>query len=305
MNSILKFFASLLPSFERSQIQEDIEQLRKDVNDNLVPAFRAAARDMSGKGFKSALLNKFNAVYCYAFPQAKRGGFVEGILHFYAPVEANLAVIEEYVLELFAKDVTKEALTYRKVNIIQYLEMLRFVNRYSGRLLLRFLTAETGAVLGKGDQYDAALTPMELRWLNENQNAYIAAMKALNHQPAQLRAVLESIPDIVVIPERSEIVRQTVGADKLDPLKFGLINFALNANIHPLYHLRMVVAEQQVANYKRMLEEKRVLELRLLALKESYEGKQDAKLSQHIEYSAGRLEKLNYQIDKLTADYLG
>lgn len=303
MNSIIKFFASLLPNFERNQILEDIELLRTDAKENILPAYEAAARDMKSKGFRANVIKKFNDLFIHLFPQTRRVGFVEATLDFFAPMDQNLAVIQEYVQELFAKDVTKDALTYRKVNIIRYLETVRFVQRYASRLLLRTLAAETNVALGREGAVDSQLSPMELRWLVENQNAYFASVKALWHTPAQLRQVLESIPDIVVIPERAEIIRSTIGADKLDPLKFGLISFGLDANINPIYHFRMVYAEAQVAEYKRKVEEKRTLELRLLALKEAYEGKQDAKLAQNIEYSEGRLHRLNYQIDKLTAEY--
>lgn len=301
MHAILKFFASLLPNFERNQILEDIDLLRKDVTENLLPAYQAAARDMRGKGFKAAVVNKFNDMFVHLFPAVRRVGFVDGMVLFFQPMHENLNLMETYVQELFAKDVTKDAITYRKLNVIKYLEMVRFINKYAGRALLRVLAAETTAI--NGGTIDGQLSPMELRWLTENQSAYFQALQALWRTPAHLKEAFEDIPDIVVIPERAEMVRQTIGADKLDPLKMGFINFSLDAGINPIYHFRMVVAEAQVADYKRKVEEKRTLELRLLALKEAYEGKQDAKLAQQIEYSEGRLQKLNYNIDKLTAEY--
>jgi primosomal protein N'' len=51
------------------------------------------------------------------------------------------------------------------------------------------------------------------------------------------------------------------------------------------------------------MEEKRMLEFRLLQLKQAEEGKKDAKLQQQIEYTEGRLQKINYKLKKMEEKY--
>lgn len=292
------FFASLLPSFERNRITEDVDMLRKDLQDTLLPAYAAAAAMTKGKDFKAKALQDFNGLFIMMLPQYRRVGFVEGTLQFFNELPAKLDVLDALILELFAKDVTKDTITYRKAAILQYLETVRFASKFATRSLLRFLHVETSSQKGQSNHAEE-MTPVELKWLKDNQSAYLQALKLLSHPAKELAGLLGEIPDIAVVPERMEMVKQTVGGDKLDPFRFGLIS----ADINPIYHARLAYAEWQVKNYQAAIEEKRALELRLLAMSQAYEGKQDAKLSQQIEYSQGRLQKLNYAIAQMQEHY--
>lgn len=289
---IPQFFSALLPNFERSRIVEDLDMLRTEVKDNLLPAYKHAVQLTQGKPFKSALVNNFNEVFMITLPEYRRVGFLGGLLSFYTTLEDKLDIIDRMIPELFAKDVTKESITYRKASILQYLSAVRFVNEYSARSLLRFLSAEQLAALGKEDQIDVQLAPAELKWLNDNQQAYMQAIKVLSIPVKDLATALGQIPEITVVPERYEVVAQSVGRQNLDPLKLGLIS----GNWNPIYHLRSLWTERQVEAYKRDKETKRALELKLLALKQAYEGKEDARLGQQIEYVEGRIARLNKAI---------
>jgi hypothetical protein len=290
-----QFFAALLPNFERSRIVEDLDMLRTEVKDNLLPAFKHAAQLTHGKPFKSSLVNNFNEVFVMTMPEYKRVGFIGGLLSFYTTLDDKLEIIDKMIPELFAKDVTKESITYRKASILQYLSAVRFINEYSARSLLRFLTAEQFAALGKDEQIDTQLAPAELKWLTENQQAYLQAIKVLSIPVKDLATALGQIPEISVVPERYELVAQSVGYQNLDPLKLGLIS----GNWNPIYHLRSLWVERQVEAYKRDKELKRALELKLLALKQAYDGKEDARLGQQIEYVEGRIAKLSQSIHEM------
>lgn len=297
---ILKqFIASLLPSFERNRITEDVDLLRSELKDNVLPAYKSATALTKGRPFKTKLLQDFNGVFILNLPQYRRVGFIEGTYSILASMPAKLDMLEGMVMELFAKDVTKDTITYRKASILQYLETVRFVNKYAARSLLRFAAAETQSLHGSEDNLDQNLTAAELQWLTGNQSAYIAALKVLALPEKDLSATLKEIPDIAVVPERMEVVKHTVGDKKLDPLRLGFIA----ADKNPIYHLRMAYAEWQVKRYQENVEEKRVLELRILALKEAYAGKKDARLAHQIEYTEGRLQKLRYATQQMEERY--
>ena len=90
-----------------------------------------------------------------------------------------------------------------------------------------------------------------------------------------------------------------IGANRTDPFQFGLIPIVLN----PIYHVRMAIADWQVTRYKAAQEEKRMLEFKLLKLKLAQTGKKDARLDEQIEYTAGRLDKLNYKLKTMEEQY--
>lgn len=297
--NIMKFFSALLPSFERSRIVEDIDLLRTEVKDVVLPAYKQAASVTHGKKFGAKITQNFNELFVAAMPRYRNAGFVAGTLDFYSSLVDKLDMIDRLVGELFAKDVTKESLTYRKTAILQYLAAVRFANQYSARALLRYLAAEQNVALGREEAIDTQLSPGEKKWLEDNLAGYFQALKLLALPTKDLTSALNAIPEITVVPERYEVTKQTVGADKLDPLRLDLIS----ANYNPIYFIRSLWAEYQVETYKRDKETKRALEFRVLALKQAYEGTQDARIQQQIEYTEGRIAKISAELAEKEARY--
>lgn len=295
--NILKFFSALLPNFERSRIVEDIDLLRSEVKEILVPAYKQAVSVIHGRKYAAPITNNFNQLFIDTLPRYRTQGFIAGTLDFYQHVVEKLDVLEHMVLEQFAKDVTKETLTYRKAAILQYLSAVRFANEYAARSLLRYIAAEQAT--STGGSVDSQLTPGELKWLQDNMSGYFQVLKLLTLPTKDIAAALQSVPEITVVPERYDVVKQSVGADALDPLKLNFIS----ARFNPIYFIRQMHAEYQVEHYKRNKEVKRALEFRLLALRLAYEGKQDAKVAQQIEYFEGRIARLSASIAETEAQY--
>lgn len=291
----LPFFSKLLPNFERNNVAEDVQMLRDDIAHNLLPAYKQAATITHDRKFASQIVSDFDEVFRLSAPVYKRVGYFNGMIAFFTAMSDKLDLVAKLIPEEFSKDITKESLTYRKTALLQYLSVARFVNEYSARQLLRLVAAEQMSQLGKPDEIDAQLSPAEKTWLAENQSAYFQAIQFLSLPLKDLSSAFERIPEITVVPERFNEIVQTIGAGNLDPLSLGLIS----GNWNPIYHLRSLWVERQVEAYQRDKEAKRALELRLMALRKSYEGTQDAKLETQIKYVEGRLSRINHSINEM------
>jgi hypothetical protein len=110
--------------------------------------------------------------------------------------------------------------------------------------------------------------------------------------------VFEGIPDITVEVDNIDNVASATGLKNLDPLKIGAYGLVLN----PIYHLRMVYAEWQVARFDAAKEERKLLDYQILDMKNALEGKSDPKLERALEYSQDRMSKLNYKIEKMSVE---
>ena len=73
--------------------------------------------------------------------------------------------------------------------------------------------------------------------------------------------------------------------------------------LNPIYHIRIRIAEWQAAKYQEAKEERSMVELRLLSLKELKSGKDNARLEQQIEYNQERLSKLTAKIGRMEENY--
>lgn len=296
-----KYIRSLLPSFEKARVMEDIRLMREELLSNTLPPYENAARAFGKRKFEAKQIQDFEKEFSKAVKTKVRGNFIAVSAEALKEAKASLDVLEQLADEYYAEDIFKNGLTFLKANLLQYLEAISFAMRYSRKLLLWTYASETNVLENNTDKIGQELNGPERDWLGKHAETYFRVINILlTNNPKGIEKALTEIPDIVIEENNVDVVKRTVGMTKLDPFRLGLIPLAIN----PIYHVRMAIADWQVARVKAAQEEKRVLEYRLLHLKELDKGNTaDAKLQENIEYTESRLEKLNYRLAKLEDKY--
>lgn len=291
--SIGKYVSSLLPSFTRDTIEEDIRILREDLSHNTIPPFEAGAEYFKTEGLKSKSAKDFDKVFhrTVDVPRDIDGDYVYVTYRSLKRALETLRALEERLDKTFSKDVSGSAMSYGKANVLRYIETVSFATKYARKLLLWTYHEEH---MHFGRKLNEPFTKAEVKWLMDNRNGFLYSIKVLKNKPSEIVKALAAIPDMVVVPEEVPLAEQTVGANKLDPLRMNLVPVIGNL----IYHVRMAITEYQVEKYRAGQEEKRALEYRLLALKEARNGEHDAKLEQQIEYTENRIKKLNHKLAK-------
>lgn len=298
--NLKKFISSILPSFEKGRLVEDVALMKTELNETVVPPYEEAVLQYKGRKLRAKATQAFDREFQRVVKNTLRGDYVSVCSKVFNEVSKNYDELDTLVNKHFGRDVSASGMTYLKGNLIQYMEVLSFSMRYARRLLSWTLYEELKAVDGDTDWTDP-LTKAEKDWFWKNRETFYKCMRVLYTTKGELERKLSVIPDMIIVPEEVDVVVESVGRDKIDPLQMGIIPIALN----PIYHIRMAVAEWQVSRHKAAQEEKRALEYRLLALKEANEGKRDAKLEQAIEYTEGRIQKLNRKLAEMEEDLNG
>jgi hypothetical protein len=295
--SIAKYVASLIPSFQKSQIEEDVRLLKEELLNNTIAPYKGAADYFRRNGFKSKDTMEFDTTFSRQIRVESEmlGRYPITIYFGMMRCLENVNMVESRIDTIIGRDLAATGLSYSKANLLRFIEVANFVAKYSRKLLLWTYAHENMAL---GNRAGNPLAPAEMEYLLQNRSAFISGLSVVAKKTKVIEAALNNIPNMIVVPEEAETVTQTVGLARLDPLQTGLIPIKLN----PIYHIRMAITEYQVARYKAGQEEKRALEYHLLALNELAEGTQDAKLEQQIEYTEDRLKKLNYKLAKMEED---
>lgn len=296
--SLKMFLSSLLPSFERARILEDIDSLSSDIGNNLSPAYSSAAQITKAHKFKSQVGQSTESMFHLRFPQERQTNHVAYIAGVLGNTEAVLKVADGMVSEVFARDVTKDALTYKKAALLQYLSVVRFVNDFAGRHLLRLLAAEDAAT--KGQPEEAGL-PVDQRFFKENLEPFLHALKVLDLRPREFSDRLAKMQDLQIVADKISTIASTLGPENVDPLRMGFIG--PNATSSLIYKLRTGLANYQVATHNQNKELSKALQLRLYALKDAHSGKSDPKLQQQIEYTEARLARLREEMSGFEEKY--
>lgn len=296
---ILEWFKSLMPSFSRSSIYEDLKFARKELQETL-PPLAAASEFWARRDFVDRDVKKFDTDFDKATNQhhGRFRNFIDAMAEMVQRIETNLSVVEKLVDRHFAEDVIKEGLTYTRANILRYIEVLNFALRYSRHALLWTYMKETQAVEASSK---IEMTKAELLWLELNQRAFAAAFNILMIKESDLTKAIGSIPDAVVDETTYDSIKATTGVNRLDPLAMNLIGVRFNI----FYRVQQYMAEWQDTRYKASIEERNVLELRLMNLKNQINGTPDPKLEARIEYEETRLQKLKAKILKYEEEVNG
>lgn len=292
--SIGKYVSSLLPSFEKSQIEEDLRILKDDLINNTIPAFDNASQWFGEVGYTSTSVKELEKLFKRQINVERKlqGHLTASIHNVLQRTMENITVVEAKVEKLFGRDVAAEGMTYARANVLRFIEVMSFSVKYARKLLFWIYHEEKSRF---NNATDTPLTPAEQEWLTRNQLTFIRALTIIARKPKELEATFLNIPDMVVVPAEAEAAEKVMGTDKLDPLNMGLVPIKMN----PIYHIRMAITEYQINRYKVAKEENRALEYRLLALKGYHRDRADAKLEQEIEYTENRIQKLNHRIAKM------
>jgi hypothetical protein len=295
--NIAKFLSSLLPSFGRERVLEDLGCTLRELESKVIPEYHQLVVDMRGFQYQNKDVKFLQATFKSQFGGS--GDMFKTISWELAAVLANVQKIEALVKENFAKDVAGVGLTYRNANLLQLAEYAAFVSKYARKLAVFVVTAESMQLAGKIDKLNEAIPPAQEKWTLGNMPYFCTALTALSMPTAQLVEKLMDLPEATVSTESEQGLSAQMGADKMDPFKTRLVPLWMN----PIYHVGMFVAEWQAARFKEAEEEMQLLQLRRLNLQRLKQGKEDALLDQQIEKVESRIQTVSYKLAQMEKSY--
>lgn len=293
----LEFIGSLLPSFAKSRMTEDLHNLMEELRTTTLPPYAAMSKAYGKSKFQCEDLRRFQDTFSKEV-KTFRGTYISVIEQTLKSLEEKAPVLEKFISDYYADDVMKSNMTFIKVNVLQYLESMHFFMRYSRKLLVWTVTMESATVDPDSVTSDSIL-PADVEWLNQHKSVFFNVTNILGGGKAELEKAFSEIPDIAVTKDNLPVIERTVGPVKLDPMHFGLIPVKLN----PIYHVRMHWAEWQNSRREGSQREREVVEMRLIYLRSLESGKKDARLEKQISYNESRLQEINSKLDKMEKDY--
>lgn len=297
---ISKFLASLLPTFSKSDLRKDLDNIADELLNDTLPPYRTAVDVFSGQKFASKDVEAFAKEFKSRVKIQYSGNYIQVINFVLGRIEENLPTIQNLVEKNYSEDGFREAMSFLRINLLQYVEAVGFAVHYSRMLLRWTLNAETAATDDQHAHYIESMAKPELDMLFKRKDAFFDVLVILARPKAEVVESFKEIPDSIATQDNIEIVNSVAGHSRTDPFRFGMIPYWMN----PIYHVRMAVAEWQASRYNAAKEERKMLEMKLLNLRQVQAGTPDAALQQQIEYNGDRLKKINAKISEMEEEYL-
>ena len=291
---VSSYLQSVLPNFERSKIVNDLSAISAEYTNITIPAYKNTVGVFKDVPLKDDQLviwdEQFSKVSKY------KVNMFETIYKTIQQVPEMCDTLSDLVHDYFAKDVLSGAMSYTRLSLLQYTEMVRFVSMYSRRFLLMALTLTTDKI--ESNQIDRQAS-RDYKYLLNRFDDFVKSIGIIVDTGKKLDKKIDKIPELDVTADSASAQAALNKASSLDPFGFGFIAVRFN----PIYHVRMAVANWQLKQYELAKEEKVALELKLHYLKQSSEGKASVKMAKTISYTEGRIEDLQYDIDKVEHQY--
>lgn len=289
--NILNFVSSLLPSFKKDKLLEDLEVCTAELQNVVLPSYRLASSAITTLRSKQA--KDFERLWASRAKDTKKGPMLASIHLKLEQVLPTLDLIGRYATKDFEEVIITQGLTIKKSTIIKLLEVADWANTYALKFLNYLYTLEIKEVSDTPSQLAGSLTPGEINVIETSFNEFIYALNALSKKPDQLEKILEKAPDILV-KASSEATLALAGQATDQTGVFSLKGFIGS----PIYRVGLIIAEYQATRYKRNKELKTLLELRLLNLQQQQSGNPDSAVEKEIEILQSRIEALDEKIRK-------
>lgn len=294
--NIIAYIKSLLPNFSKNRVVDDARVTYAELEGNTIPSYVEAEKLFYNWKYRSQQMKDFTTTFKRIVKEDSQQNIIVGISRALDRILENKVYVQEKILTNFEDEVVTEGISCVKANLLRVLETVSFASNYALSFLNYVYILETAEINEESGYVRSSLSPAEIENLQARFTDFCLALNAIARKKDKFAKTIEEIPDVFLDINTGSTLIGTVGEDKLDPLLMR--NFSGNTN-NVIYHLRLMIAERQIANYKKNKELKKILELRLLNLKMQIENTPDAKIEREINYTQGRIQGLEHDLRKM------
>lgn len=294
--SILSAISGLIASFSRRDVDKAIDTLKQDLVDS-TSVYESAANQFWDWEWRAKFTKEFTTIWTRNIKSSDthKENFVLAIYNLIKRLNENVDLIESTTDKIFEEEIFKDGLTYVSANILLYLETASFTIRYANRLL-RLIMIEESRELDAREVL--SMTKAEVRWIDDNMLKFLQSFDAINIDRRHLKETIEKIPDVVVEP--TDGIMASISKGMTDPFKLGFIGVKYN----PIFYVRTAIAEWQNERNEARKIERKLLEFRLMRLKQlSEDNTNDPGLKKQIDYYEDKLLAINNKIARYEEDF--
>lgn len=278
--NIVAFLKNILPSFGKKDVREKIRVIISKITEIVQPAADLTFETIDERKAKSQFYRVFTRELSAESPSQVRNAaspYKMVLSIALANGQKLLGLIEDYVSKHLTETIHIEGTSYQSGSVLRLIELLDFFADYTARNLNYLVASESEIeAFDKPDMNPS--TPAELKWLLANRDSYFKVMFLLSQDPKMIMAKLDKLPEIALGDVDGDTMPALAGAQG-DPLALGIIPV-----VSDIFHsIGIRVVNYELDRYDRALKDKRVIEMRLEALRNRRNGNPDAAIETVID----------------------
>lgn len=298
------FFKKLLPSFEKRKLLAQLDLVRSELNELVIPLGLVVADQLEDAGYDITKTKHGNRVYNDLKKRIQRLGNPEisgSELKNVCSMFANIAVVlsrkekllRTYIEKNFSNIIVKDGLSFKQAHVIRLIDLMVFyINEYMSHL--NMIVHEIIEGNGYRDEITTARPTNEK--LVANYNNFATLTEVFMDADKDFLNMIESTSDMNIAEiGDSEIPMVDSASNPIDRNRLGFMPVIGTV----ILQVQNWNVSRQIEKYERNKLLKQSLELRLLNAKQRKEnGDADPALEKTIDSLASRIQKIDYEIEK-------
>lgn len=293
MLNLSQFVAGLFPLTDKSDLLERIGNIIDEIEEVVIPSYANYNAVFKNSKINSAPAKTLESVIKDVLPSKDPFGvIVEKALQ---EAVQNLKMIRQFVQKDRADVFSKDAMRYKTASIMKLVELASFATIYAPKLINYVVTAETLESKGQIGLLNHELAPAEIDYITGNIGNFTLALKALSNDHRDTLRTLENGKELIITgdKETDSATESMANYKDIDPLNVGFISLQWNI----FWHIGKAYINWRAKRYHAALEERQLLEVRLLTYKQYLETKgSDARLEARCREAQARVNALNKEI---------
>lgn len=297
--ALFDFLSSLLPRMKKNDITEQLKITKHALENVVIPNYSSAASYLKGRKYKSDAIVMLETVFYEAAQfkgNEKRNNFILDIESRLNNLLNNFLHLEEQIFILFDQDIIRDGLTVKQAMLIKDSDDMFFVTQYMIELLDYVYYKEVTSVTNPDQLEYTSFLDIRVEKIKNKIRPFAKAFVKLTIKPEKYKELIGNMPDASTNPS----VRKTVVSiySNAMPENYGF-NQTSGIVYNPIYHVRLIVAQWNIERHKLNIDKKRMLELRLLDLKNQDAESPSPQIQREISYLEERINKLEEKINHM------
>lgn len=306
MSGILDYLKGIrAASVEKNALLEDLAELAKENSLNIGLYTNMISTDVDAALSRNNYFVKMATSRAKAFAQRnndipiKTDDVVGMVAYALNNADDIIGWLRDEVNKSFKSLEAAEGISYRKAVLMQYVDGLRFFERYASSLAL-ILSMIASDKDSDRVRLESLVTQAEARFLVDTMDFFFQLLGLVVRPRTKYQSILRDVPDVVADDSNDAVFSASqAGFTRIDPLR---LNFALH-NLNPNYYRKLRQSRKLVEAYEAAKEAATGVELHLERLRNKRSGESDPAVDRAIQYHEDRLITLRKKIQQIEEDY--
>jgi hypothetical protein len=299
--NIAGFVKKLLPSFSKSDLETDLEislesiSTINDIYTSLEEVFKVAPP--ASKEAKEVIKDFYKEIGTakHKVKLSPQRNIASDTLTLFKNIKTNGEYISKEISDAINDIVISQALTAYKANLMRAVGHYYFMTKFALDLTNFFYICDAeNSKMDMNKEY--TINKKQREFITKNIWIYARMVALYGESHDTFKARLGDINEVMLPKEEVDNAVEFYSADKIDifdNLPVGFIG-------SPIYSIRLVFATWEADRYRKLKDQKKLLELRYLHMKLMKEqGSSDVNLEKEIEHLQQRITDLDYKISKI------